>query len=68
MHSDLTKLRQILLNLISIAAKFTEADSGGDQVAFTVADTELGMTAEQVGRLFQRFQQADSSTTRDFDK
>ena len=78
MHTDLTKLRQILLNLLSNAAKFTEngtitlsatrlaGGEGGDWLAFRVADTGIGMTEAQLGKLFQRFTQADSSTTRRF--
>ena len=78
MHSDLTKLRQALLNLLGNAAKFTEhgtitltvsretGPDGADQLVFRVADTGIGMTEEQVGKLFGRFQQADSSTTRRF--
>ena len=78
MHSDVTKLRQILLNLLSNAAKFTEngtitlsamrlpGGDGGDWIMFRVADTGLGMDEEQLGRLFQRFSQADASTTRKF--
>ena len=75
MDSDLTKIRQMLLNLLSNAAKFSEdgtivlsaaraAASG--QVRFAVSDTGVGMSDEQLGRLFQRFTQADSSTTRRF--
>ncbi len=77
MQSDLTKIRQILLNLLSNAAKFTEGGTitlaarrqegaGPSRVVFSVSDTGLGMTEEQLGRLFQRFSQADSSTTRRF--
>ena len=78
MHSDVTKIRQVLLNLLSNAAKFTEGGAitlsvgrgpgldGGDQLAFAVGDTGIGMTAEQLAKLFQRFQQADASTTRRF--
>ena len=78
MHSDQTKLRQNLFNLLSNAAKFTEhgkitltvrrdADGEGDDwLAFGVADTGIGMTPEQVGRLFQAFSQADASTARDY--
>ena len=77
MVSDLTKVRQILLNLLSNAAKFTEngvvtlsvdrqAASDGERVVFTVADTGIGMTEEQISRLFQRFVQADVSTTRKY--
>ena len=73
MHSDVTRIRQMLLNLLSNAAKFT---SNGrvtlsvrreqDVVRFAVTDTGLGMTEEQLAKLFQRFQQADASTTRKF--
>ena len=78
MHSDVTKIRQVLLNLLSNAAKFTEGGAitlsvgrgpgpdGGDQLAFAVGDAGIGMTEEQLARLFQRFQQADASTTRRF--
>ena len=78
MRSDLTKLRQMLLNLLSNAAKFTEEGTitlsasreggtgGGGRLVFSVADTGLGMNEEQLARLFQRFTQADSSTTRRF--
>ena len=78
MRSDLIKVRQILLNLLGNAAKFTEggtitlavsrerSQAGEECVAFRVADTGIGMTPEQVDKLFRRFQQADSSTTRRF--
>jgi PAS domain S-box-containing protein len=77
MHSDVTKVRQCLFNLLSNAAKFTEggeitlkverrAQDGEDWVLFQVADTGIGMTPEQLGKLFQRFTQADASTTRRF--
>ncbi len=77
MHTDLVKLRQCLFNLLSNAAKFTEdgevtlhvrrvAGAGGGQLAFRVADTGIGMTPEQLSRLFERFSQADESTTRQF--
>ena len=75
--TDLVKLRQILLNLLSNAAKFTEngtitltanrrVEAGGDWLVFVVRDSGIGMTPEQLGRLFQRFTQADISTTRKF--
>ena len=75
MHSDLTKVRQMLLNLLSNAAKFTEngtvalevsreAGEQGEEVVFRVRDTGIGMSQEQLGRLFQPFTQADPSTTR----
>ena len=78
MHSDLTKVRQVLLNLLSNAAKFTEAGTvtlsvrrhadaaGRDAVTFVVSDTGIGMTEEQLTKAFQRFSQADASTTRKF--
>ena len=75
--SDLTKVKQVLLNLLSNAAKFTEngtitlaasrkSHRRGDRFLFRVSDTGIGMTEEQLGKLFQRFQQADASTTRKF--
>jgi signal transduction histidine kinase len=71
MHIDLTKLRQILLNLLSNAAKFTENGSirlevkrDGEWINFEVADNGIGMTKEQEKKIFQSFTQADSSTTR----
>jgi PAS domain S-box-containing protein len=80
MYSDAVKLRQCLFNLLSNAAKFTErgkitfavrrlpsdAADGGDRLEFRVSDTGIGMTEEQLARLFRRFTQADSSTTRRF--
>ncbi len=76
MHSDQTKLRQILFNLLSNAAKFTDhgqialkvrIENGIiPRVIFDVSDSGIGMTPEQVERLFQPFTQADSSTTRRF--
>ncbi len=73
MRSDVTRIRQILLNLLSNAAKFTENGTiglavarRGDQVDFSVTDSGIGMTPDQVAKLFQRFQQADASTTRQF--
>jgi signal transduction histidine kinase/DNA-binding response OmpR family regulator len=75
MRADLTKLRQALFNLLSNACKFTdhgtvtlavtrEVTEGGDWVRFDVSDTGIGMTAEQLSRLFQEFSQADATTTR----
>jgi adenylate cyclase len=76
-HADNMRLRQILLNLLSNACKFTKggtvrlhvalADEAGQHwVDFAVSDTGIGMTEEQLGRLFQEFTQADASTTRQF--
>ncbi len=73
MHSDTTKIRQTLLNLLSNAAKFTEggtitlaAEREATHVVFRVQDTGIGMTDEQLAKLFERFSQADASTTRRF--
>ena len=73
-RSDQTKVKQCLLNLMSNANKFTSKGTltltvervGGSQVCFRVSDTGIGMTAEQLGRLFQAFSQADASTTKRF--
>jgi two-component system NtrC family sensor kinase len=73
MHGDQMRLRQALLNLLSNANKFTDrgtitidaaqrSQSGRDWVTFAVADTGIGMTPEQMGKLFQEFAQASSST------
>jgi len=75
MRADLTKVRQSLFNLLSNACKFTEngeiildvlRDDQVRQITFAVTDTGIGMTEEQMGKLFQAFQQADSSTTRKY--
>jgi signal transduction histidine kinase/CheY-like chemotaxis protein len=77
MRADLTKIRQTLFNLLSNATKFTEDGSidlevsrvgaeAGDRILFRVADSGIGMTAEQISRLFQSFSQADNSTTRKY--
>jgi PAS domain S-box-containing protein len=76
-YTDMTKLRQVLFNLLSNAAKFTEQgtialtvesaphlESGEDWITFRIADTGIGMAPEEQERLFQPFMQADSSTTR----
>jgi len=73
-ESDDQRLRQILLNLLSNAAKFTEngdidltvVRNGDGWVRFAIRDTGIGMTAEQVDRLFQPFVQADSSITQKY--
>jgi len=72
MHADVTRVRQVLFNLLSNASKFThqgrvilavrrERLEGGDRIYFRVTDTGIGLTGEQMGRLFQAFSQADSS-------
>jgi PAS domain S-box-containing protein len=76
MSSDPVKLRQCLFNLLSNAAKFTEhgtitlkAESRGDArdwIALSVTDTGIGMSDEQLAKLFRPFTQADASTTRRF--
>ena len=77
MYADVTRMRQCLLNLLSNAAKFTqqgtirlgvsrEIGPDLDWVVFRVRDSGIGMTSEQVGRLFQPFIQADASTTRKY--
>ena len=77
MHADVTKVRQGLFNLLSNACKFTHegritlkvsrpVKDGIDWLHFTVSDTGIGMTPEQLGKLFQAFSQADASTTRKF--
>ncbi len=75
MNADLVKVRQTLLNLLSNACKFTErgditlavtrqAGVHGDELAFAVTDSGIGMTPEQMSRLFESFTQAESSTSR----
>jgi signal transduction histidine kinase/DNA-binding response OmpR family regulator len=77
MRADLTKVRQTLFNLLSNATKFTERGiitlaaervpaEGGDRIRLRVSDTGIGMTPEQLGKLFQAFTQADASTTRKY--
>jgi len=73
MHADLTKVRQMVLNLLSNAAKFTdhgtitliverESGSGGDALILRVRDSGIGMTPAQMDRLFEAFSQADAAT------
>ncbi|MEG4211567.1 response regulator [Microcoleus sp. S13_B4] len=93
MHADMTKVRQVLLNLLSNAAKFTQNGkiaigverikneqlkmknqeessqiliSNSEFLSFRVADTGIGMTQDQLQRVFQPFTQADASTTREY--
>jgi signal transduction histidine kinase len=72
-HADQMRLRQALLNLMSNANKFTERggisidarqgqENGRDWITISVADTGIGMTSEQMGKLFQEFSQASSTT------
>ena len=77
MYADQIRVRQALLNLVSNASKFTangivtisaaRAGKGAaERIEIAVADTGIGMNAEQVGKLFQEFSQADLSTTRKY--
>ncbi|HKN10871.1 MAG TPA: GAF domain-containing protein, partial [Pseudomonadota bacterium] len=77
MHVDQTRFRQALLNLASNANKFTEHGTvaiaaqsqrldGRDWITIAVTDTGIGMTPDQMGRLFQEFSQADASTSRKY--
>ena len=73
MHGDELKIRQILLNLLGNAAKFTDAGRitlrvrrDGERVLFEVADTGIGMTPEQTLRIFEEFEQAEPTTARAF--
>lgn len=77
MVSDDLKIKQMLLNLIGNAAKFTRAgqitvhatqieEGGAPHTRFTVKDTGIGMSQEQLANLFQRFAQADVTTTRKY--
>src|SRR5262245_30548373 len=76
-HADQTRFRQALLNLASNANKFTENGTvtiaaraqqldGREWITIAVTDTGIGMTEEQMGRLFQEFSQADASTSRKY--
>jgi CheY-like chemotaxis protein/anti-sigma regulatory factor (Ser/Thr protein kinase) len=74
-RTDMTKLRQVLFNLLSNAAKFThsgqaklsvrkQADGGREWMVFEVSDSGIGMDDRQIAGLFEAFAQADASTTR----
>jgi PAS domain S-box-containing protein len=77
MHGDQTKIRQMLLNLLSNACKFTDhgqvtleaerivgSGRAADRIRFRVADSGIGMTADQMARIFEAFAQAEASTSR----
>jgi signal transduction histidine kinase/DNA-binding response OmpR family regulator len=75
LHTDRTKLKQSILNLLSNASKFTTngivaLDVGrkvpNSAVSFVVRDTGIGMTPDQLAKLFQAFAQADASTTKQY--
>ncbi len=77
LEGDLTKTRQMLFNLISNAAKFTENGTitlsgqkyesrGSDWVRFSISDTGIGIPADKLDKIFQEFSQADDSTTRNY--
>ena len=77
MHTDVSKVRQGLMNLVSNAAKFTHGGEitieverqvmdGSGWIVFRVSDTGIGLSSEQTVKLFQAFTQADASTTRKF--
>jgi hypothetical protein len=77
MYADQMRVRQALMNLVSNAGKFTSngtvtvsasrrQTAERELIEFVVADTGIGMTPEQIGKLFQEFSQADSSTTRKY--
>src|SRR6185437_901742 len=75
LRTDRTKLKQSLLNVLSNASKFTqkgrltfavERHAADHIMQFAISDTGIGMTPEQIGRLFEAFSQADASTTKKF--
>jgi adenylate cyclase len=76
MRTDRTKVKQCLLNVLSNASKFTQSgkltveverlEADRPMIQITISDTGIGMSEEQLGRLFQAFSQADASTTKKF--
>jgi PAS domain S-box-containing protein len=77
MHADPTRLRQVILNLLSNACKFTKDGavdvtvrhtemSGREGITISVKDSGIGLTPEQIGRLFEPFRQADTSTAAEY--
>jgi signal transduction histidine kinase/CheY-like chemotaxis protein/HAMP domain-containing protein len=76
MRTDRTKVKQCLLNVLSNASKFTQdgkltvgverLETDRRMVQIMISDTGIGMSGEQLGRLFQAFSQADASTTKKF--
>lgn len=76
-RADPLRLKQVVLNLVGNACKFTKAgevrvsarrdgNGAGQRLVVAIADTGIGMTTEQVGRLFQEFSQADAQTAREY--
>lgn len=76
-RADMTRLRQVFLNILSNACKFTKSGEikitvtrqksiQGEFFCFTISDTGIGISPENLQRLFQPFNQADSSTTRQY--
>jgi len=73
-HSDQDKIRQIVLNLLSNASKFTQQGKisltamrdGEENLRISVADTGIGISAEALPRIFKEFEQADTTTTRKY--
>ena len=74
LKNDQTKVRQILFNILSNAAKFTKKGTitlqikpeKKDNLRFDVIDTGIGMSEEQIGKVFEEFTQAESSTSKDY--
>ncbi len=77
MHADVTKVRQVLFNLMSNAAKFTSegtitlfgerrAKSGGEIIRLGVSDTGIGIPEDKLDHVFEEFAQADEATTKNF--
>lgn len=78
MYADMTKVKQILYNLLSNACKFTKSgtislriknhidEQGAEWVRFDVADTGIGLTPEEKNRLFKKYSQANAATSRDY--
>jgi len=77
MHADMTKIRQVLFNLISNAAKFTkegtitleasrEVHDGVSWIRFAVSDTGIGIPEDKLGHIFEEFSQADDTTTKEY--
>jgi len=74
MKNDETKLKQILLNMISNASKFTKegkvsliiSEEAKNRIKFELSDTGIGMTKNQLENVFEEFTQAETSTSKDY--